>query len=87
MLGHDPALDLPRSPTSTTPRPPGPVTAPIPADPKIFLVRRAHRIIFLDDAYVLTHVLAVPAISAAAARAHLHRIIEAYSEGGFEDVE
>ena len=39
-------------------------------------MRRAHRIIVLDDTYVLTHVLAVSAISAAAARAHLHRIID-----------
>ena len=30
----------------------------------------------LDDTYVLTHALAVSAISAAAARAHLHRIID-----------
>ena len=66
----------PGSPTRTTPRPPVPVTAPIPAGPGIFLVKRTHRIIFLDDTYVLTHALAVPAISAAAARAHLHRIID-----------
>lgn len=39
-------------------------------------MKRAHRIIVLDDTYVLTHALAVSAISAAAARAHLHRIID-----------